>query len=74
VNDGAAVVVALGKRNPLVAVVDDVCDGPDVTELPVEPPIRIPPVLDAPPPEPVTVPPIVPVQAAPIGQQATFPP
>ncbi len=63
---GAVVVVVLGKRNPLVAVTDD------VVVVPVDPPTRIPPVLDT-VFGPVAVPPIVPVHAARMGQHATFP-
>lgn len=71
VNEGAAVVVAPGKRKPLVAVTDDITDGPDCAGVPVEPPRSTGPVLAV--PGPVAVPPIVPVQAARIGQHATFP-
>lgn len=75
VNDGAAVVVALGKRKPLVAITDEVTDGPDCVDIalaPVDPPMRMPPVL-GPVLGPVAVPPIVPVHAARTGQHATFP-
>lgn len=69
VNDGAGVVVALGKRKPLVAVTDD----DNVTaDVPVEPPTITAPVLD-PTPVPGAVPLIVPVHNARTGQHATFP-
>lgn len=63
VNDGAAVVAALGKRKPLVAVASPDC---------VDPPTRTPPVLDL-VLRPVAAPPIVPVHDARTGQHATFP-
>jgi hypothetical protein len=69
VNDGAASVVALGKRNPLVA---DALDGTGVADVPVGTPTRMAPVLE-PVVGPVAVPPSVPVHAAPIGQHATLP-
>lgn len=75
VNDGAGVVVALGKRKPLVAVTADVTTGPDcvgTAEVPVDPPTIIAPVLD-PTAVPSPVPPIVPVHNARTGQHATFP-
>jgi hypothetical protein len=68
VNDGAAAVVTLGKRKPLVAVASP--DGVDIA--PVEPPMRTPPVLD-PVLTPVATGLIVPVHDARTGQHATFP-
>jgi hypothetical protein len=68
VNDGAAVVVALGKRKPLVAVAGPAC----VDIAPVDPPMTIAPVLD-PVLGPVVAPAIVPVHDARTGQHATFP-
>ena len=76
VNDGVAVIVALGKRNPLVDPADDVTDGPDcadVATVPVDPTLIIAPVLDLALPPAVVAAPIVPVHAARTGQHATFP-
>lgn len=73
--DGAAVVVPLGKRNPLVAGADDVGEAPDgagVADVADEAPMRTGPVL-VPVLDPDPAAPIVPVHAAPTGQHATFP-
>lgn len=72
VTEGAAVMVELGKRNPLVAATVDVANGPGCADVTVEPPRSTGLVLE-PVPGPGAVPPIVPVQTARTGQHATFP-